>query len=85
MAVTRSKKALIVVTGGTAALASLVWITSFYIDFEYIAWMFRREFIERRPVETCLDYPEKYWRRIPKCYELYKKEKPGSLEDEPVG
>ena len=50
------------------------------LDYEYLAYAVGRQ-LEGRPVEQCLDLPEKYWMRIPKCwdYDYPAEDKPPGL------
>lgn len=41
-------------------------VSTHFIDYGYLAWVARRT-VAGRPVTSCLDLPEQYWRRIPKC------------------
>lgn len=41
-------------------------MSSYYIDYGYLGWVIKSE-IHGSSVESCMDLPQKYWSRIPKC------------------
>ena len=70
-------------------MGGLIFWSSYYIDYTYTAWLLKKTVIEGKAMDDCLDFPEKYWRRIPKCrdFEIDRERKPSNEEslDEEVG
>jgi hypothetical protein len=44
----------------------LIGYSTKYVDYQYLGWTFKVRIIEGRDLR-CIDLPEEYWRRIPKC------------------
>ncbi len=61
--------------------SGLIYVSSYYIDYTYMGYLIKAELIEGRDLQ-CIDLPEKYWRRIPKCQgvERPRDDKPSNEE-----
>ena len=59
--------------------SSLIFVSTYYIDYTYMGYLFKAEVLEGRDLQ-CIDLPERYWRRIPKCQgtERPRDEKPSN-------